>query len=98
MVQRTLEKIDNLKQRPHHERRAIAAYASYAVVGVLVLGWAFASLNSLTDQAESIAQASAAQSAQAASAAQAVVPEEQTVPTDLVASSTNGRVELVPKR
>jgi hypothetical protein len=33
--------IDNLKERPHHERRAVALTIAIGVVIVLFVGWAF---------------------------------------------------------
>ena len=35
-----IEMLDNLKERPHHERKAIALWVTVGIVVVLFLGWA----------------------------------------------------------
>jgi hypothetical protein len=97
VVQRTLAKIEELKERPHHERRALAAYGGMAVSGLLLLSWGFFSINNLSEfgsSGQSIAQNQNV-NAQAASVAGAFSSSEP-APALQVASSSNGRVELVP--
>lgn len=48
VYRRALEKIDALKERPHHERRAIAAALALGVVAVLFLGWAVVFFRSIS--------------------------------------------------
>ena len=110
VVQRTLNKIEELKERPHHERRAVALYGAVGVVIFLGLIWGLFTLRSLgnfamrvngTNEAplatnqDDAANASAANAASAAAATQASSPA---APTGYTASSTNGRVEIVPIR
>jgi hypothetical protein len=39
VYQRTLNKIEEIKERPHHERRQYAAALALIVVAVLFVGW-----------------------------------------------------------
>ena len=48
VVRRTMETIENLKERPHAERRAVAGFISLGVVAVLLLGWLIAFFSGLT--------------------------------------------------
>lgn len=68
VVRRT---IDNLKERPHHERRAVALMIAIGVVVMLFLGWAFLFFSSL--------RASQASAAQTAGHAVTSSPQEQVV-------------------
>lgn len=53
--------IDNLKERPHHERRAVALTIAIAVVVVLFVGWAFIFFTELHTNDASDANAADAQ-------------------------------------
>ena len=60
VVERTLRKIEALKERPHHERRAIAAAVALGVVAVLFVGWGLGAYRSLgASGVEPIAEESA---------------------------------------
>jgi hypothetical protein len=99
VVQRTLAKIEELKERPHHERRAIAAYGAIAVSGVLFLGWSVIALNGFGETAVRLTQVDPEPgTAQTAGVAGALGNGDVSAPYtgSLTASSTNGRVELVP--
>ena len=65
VVKRT---INRLKQRPHHERRAVALFISAGVVVVIFIGWAYAFFSGV--HANAIAQQQAAQTAAANASAQ----------------------------
>ncbi len=41
VIQRTLATVDSLRERPHHERRAIAFWGSTVVVVVLLVSWGY---------------------------------------------------------
>lgn len=96
VVQRTLDKIEELKERPHHERRTIAAYGAIGFSGLLLLGWGFFALNSFGDTAIRLTQAGVIDGGnpQAAAAASIAVSEDRN--KEMIASSTNGRVDLIP--
>lgn len=106
VVQRTLDKIEELKERPHHERRIIALYAAVGVSGFLLLFWGFFAVRNIGEFAISLTQhttapastenIAAANTAQTASAAAAT--EREAHIESYTASSTNGYVDLVPKR
>ena len=51
VIERTLKRIDSLKERPHHERRAFAALIALGVIGVLLLGWSFFLVRTFTSGA-----------------------------------------------
>ncbi|OGG60059.1 hypothetical protein A3C86_03210 [Candidatus Kaiserbacteria bacterium RIFCSPHIGHO2_02_FULL_49_16] len=40
--------VDNLRGRPHHERRAVARGSALVVVGILFLGWVIWFFNNIT--------------------------------------------------
>lgn len=46
VIKRTIE---NLKERPHEERRAVASMIAFSVVGILLLVWAITFLFRLGD-------------------------------------------------
>lgn len=52
--------IDNLKERPHHERRAVALLIATGVVVILFLMWALAFFNGIRASSQATAQAEAA--------------------------------------
>jgi hypothetical protein len=99
VVQRTLNKVEELKERPHHERRAIAYYGAIGIAGLILIIWGFFALNRFGDNAQSLTDAGVLDSGnpQAAAAASIIVQEEP-APGTLTASSSNGRVDLVPAR
>ncbi len=98
VVQRTLNKIEELKDRPHHERRTIALYWAVGVMLVLFLLWGFFAVRAVGNTAITLSnQQSAPQPAvQTASAAAALEAQEKAASKELVASSTNGYVDLIP--
>lgn len=58
MIKRTIE---NLKERPHQERRAVASLVAYGVIGLLLLAWAvsfFTRLGNVTSPTPSTTTAS----------------------------------------
>lgn len=104
VVQRTLDKIDELKERPHHERRTIALYGAIIVAGFFLLFWGFFAVRKIGHTAVQLSKDQDAMalsvSSQAASAA-AAGAETSASPSpsaQLTASSTNGYVDLVPAR
>ncbi|MBP9758022.1 MAG: hypothetical protein KBD06_05460 [Candidatus Pacebacteria bacterium] len=105
VVQRTLNKIEELKERPHHERRAIAFYIAIGVVAFLILFWGFFVVRSLgsfalrlNTEPETAVVVQSGNVGSAASAAAAADSMMLGAPTQFTASSSNGRVELVPTR
>ncbi len=110
VVQRTLNKIEELKERPHHERRAVAMYWAVGVVGFLVLFWGFFTLRTLgrtamrlnAPRASAVAVETAPQgnpsAASAASAAAALEASSGAQPQGYTASSTNGTVDIIKIR
>ena len=105
VVQRTLNKIEELKERPHHERRTIALYIAVGTVAVLTLFWGFFVVRrlgnfamSLNGPHEATQVAASANLNFAASAAAAADSMMLGAPTEFTASSSNGRVDLVPAR
>ena len=68
--------IHNLKQRPHHERRAFALLSAMGVVVVLFFGWAYAFFSGI-HATEAVNQA-ATQTASANRGAQVVSPSIET--------------------
>ena len=100
VVQRTLDKIEELKERPHHERRTIALYFAIGIAGALLLFWGFFAVRGIGKTAMQLTSQqntprASVQTASAAAAADSMLLGE---PPELTASSTNGRVELVPAR
>ena len=106
VVKRTLAKIEELKERPHHERRAIAQYGAIGVMAFLVIFWGFFATRAIGRTAVNLERAQYASStpttpdtvpaAAVAAAASAVEPPTVAPPKGLTASSTNGYVDLVP--
>ncbi len=98
VVQRTLDKIEELKQRPHHERRTIALYGAIAVAALLVIFWGFFAVRSIGKTAIALTKEQNAPRVvpQTASAAAAADSTLLGAPPELTASSTNGHVDLVP--
>lgn len=105
VVQRTLNKIEELKERPHHERRTIALYIAVGTVAVLILFWGFfmvrklgnfaMGLNAHTETAQAAETGNVSSAASAAAAADSMMLG---APTEFTASSTNGHVDIVPMR
>ncbi len=98
VVQRTLDKIEEIKERPHHERRTIALYWAVGITTFLMLFWGFFAVRGIGKMAVRLTQQqeapqAAVQTASAVAAADTILFGE---PQPLTASSTNGRVELVP--
>ena len=104
VVQRTLNKIEELKERPHHERRTVALYIAVGVVAFITLFWGFFALRKLTKFAVRVNNGQSGQVVQnantgaTASAAAATDGMFKESPRELMASSSNGRVDLVPAR
>lgn len=109
VVQRTLNKIEELKERPHHERRAVALYIAVGVVVFLGLIWGFATVRALSKTAMRLNGSQGASVAvqeeggvsnlnAAASAAAATGGTSAAALRGYTASSTNGKVEIVPIR
>ncbi|HVM73529.1 MAG TPA: hypothetical protein VMU13_01460 [Candidatus Paceibacterota bacterium] len=73
VVQRT---IHHLKQRPHHERRAVALLSACFVVVVLFFGWAYAFFASVHSSALANQQAQVAQTAAANDSVQVATPSD----------------------
>jgi hypothetical protein len=97
VVQRTLDKIDELKERPHHERHAIALRGAVLVSGLLLIVWGFFTVRGVSKIAMelSAAQNALSNTPQAASAAAATTQSAPQPAMSLTASSTNGYVDLV---
>lgn len=98
VVQRTLNKIEELKERPHHERKTIALYWAIGVAVLLLLLWGYFAVRSIGETAIALTneQNQPPAISQTASAAGANAGPIQGAETVLVASSTNGHVDLVP--
>lgn len=103
VVQRTLDKIDELKERPHHERRTIALYGAVIVAGFFLLVWGFFAVRKVGHSAMQLSKGQDALtlsvSGQTASAA-AAGAETSAAPSpsaSLTASSTNGYVDLIAR-
>ena len=96
VVQRTLAKIEELKDRPHHERRTIAIYWAVGVAGFLLVFWGFFAVRSIGNTAIRLSteQATPPNTTQTASAA-AALSNTDSAPQGLSASSTNGYVDLI---
>ena len=91
MIQRTLDKIEELKERPHDERRAIALYGALLVMGILLLGWGAMAIRGVASGEPVVAETGDPQTASAAAAFTG------TDSTELpYASSTDGYVDLIP--
>lgn len=108
VVQRTLDKIDELKERPHHERRAVARRIALGIVAFLILFWGFFQVRALSNFAlrlntpqESRVGTAETQSptrASAAASAAAALDSSAAAPSGYTASSTNGTVQIIPVR
>lgn len=98
VIRRTLAKIEELKERPHHERRTIAIYWAVGVAAVLVVFWGFFAVRSIGRVAMQLSenQNTPKLTQQTASAAAATDSEIQGAPPELSASSTNGYIDLIP--
>jgi flagellar basal body-associated protein FliL len=53
--------IDNLKERPHHQRRAVALIIAMGVIVVLFFGWVFIFFTNLHASNNAAAKAQSAQ-------------------------------------
>ncbi len=97
-MQRTLAKIEELKERPHHERRAIALYVAIGMMVFLGLFWGFFAVRAVGKTAVHLTNLQNAPypSAQTASAAGAAGSDTAGAQAQTTASSTNGYVDLVP--
>lgn len=87
VIQRTLEKIEELKERPHHERKAIAFYGATITAALLFVLWGFFAVRGLSRTAMSFN----APAQTAGAAASDALPQS----SETVASSSNGRVEFI---
>lgn len=98
VVQRTLNKIEELKDRPHHERRIIARYWAIGVAAALIVVWGFFAVRGIGRTAIELTrlQNTPKVAPQTASAAEAANSVMLGAPPELTASSTNGHVDLVP--
>lgn len=98
VVQRTLAKIEELKERPHHERRSIALFWAIGIMAVLAVVWGFFAFRAVGRTAVNLTnlQNTPPVSAQTASAAGAGSGEVLDTPQYSTASSSNGYVHLVP--
>jgi hypothetical protein len=98
VVQRTLAKIEELKERPHHERRTIAMYWAVGIVIALTVFWGFFAVRAVGRTAVNLTnlQNTPQVSVQTASAAGAFESDSTETRSNLMASSTNGYVDLVP--
>ncbi len=97
VVQRTLAKIEELKERPHHERRTIALYWAVGIVAVLIVFWGFFAVRTIGRTAIELTRQqnipkSYAETASAAAADSVMLG----APPELTASSTNGYIDLIP--
>lgn len=90
VIQRTLDKIEELKERPHEDRKAVAFAGSLIVMAVLLVGWGAMALRSVAPDSQTIAETDGSQAASAAAAFPISDSEEL-----LYASSSDGYVDLV---
>lgn len=99
VVQMTLNKIEELKERPHHERKTIALYGAIIVAAFFLFVWGYFALRNIGNTAVALTNAQNSMHLSTQTAAAASISQDQLVitPPELTASSTNGRVELVPK-
>lgn len=99
VVQMTLNKIEELKERPHHERKTIALYWAIGIAVLLLVAWGYFAVRNIGNTAVALTNAQNTMHLSTQTAAAASISQDQLVitPPELTASSTNGRVELVPK-
>ncbi|MBI5645024.1 hypothetical protein HY970_02890 [Candidatus Kaiserbacteria bacterium] len=90
VIERTLRRIENLKERPHHERRALAASIAIGLVATLFLGWSVLFFKRLAKY-PAATSGSASQEAIAATASARAAFEAS------YASSSDGYVDLAPR-
>lgn len=98
VVQRTLDKIEEIKARPHHERKAVAMWWAVSVTVLLLLFWGFFAVRNIGKTAAQLSQdqENAAGAVQAASVAASTDTSLEMQPSGYSATSSNGHVELVP--